>query len=64
MVVHEWGTFTSVQGGDGVQVEWNPLIKTDLPDFVYSAGVNNGGFRNVMLRAGSRKDEALVGSAC
>src|SRR6476619_4234828 len=24
-VVHEWGTFTSVQGGDGVLLNWKPL---------------------------------------
>jgi hypothetical protein len=32
---HEWGTFTSVQGADGVQMEWNPLIVSELPPFVY-----------------------------
>src|SRR5678816_468271 len=32
---HEWGTFTSVQGADGVQLEWNPLLLTELPKFVY-----------------------------
>jgi hypothetical protein len=35
-VAHEWGTFTSVQGSDGAQVQWNPFTKTDLPKFVYS----------------------------
>jgi hypothetical protein len=34
-VVHEWGTFTSVQGADGVQMIWNPQIAPDLPKFVY-----------------------------
>jgi hypothetical protein len=34
-VAHEWGTFTSVQGADGIQLEWNPLIVSDLPKFVY-----------------------------
>lgn len=34
-VAHEWGTFTSVQGADGVQIEWNPFIASDLPKFVY-----------------------------
>jgi hypothetical protein len=34
-VAHEWGTFTSVQGADGIQLEWNPLVTTDLPKFVY-----------------------------
>jgi hypothetical protein len=43
-VAHEWGTFTSVQGADGIQLEWNPLIKTDLPEFVYSRNVAQGGF--------------------
>ena len=34
-VVHEWGTFTSVQGADGIQMEWNPLEVAELPEFVY-----------------------------
>ena len=34
-VTHEWGTFTSVQGADGVQMDWNPLVAPDLPKFVY-----------------------------
>src|SRR5262245_39789157 len=34
-VVHEWGTFTSVQGADGILMEWNPLVTTELPSFVY-----------------------------
>jgi hypothetical protein len=33
---HEWGTFTSVEGADGVQIAWNPLSVAELPDFVYS----------------------------
>ena len=34
-VAHEWGTFTSVQGADGIQLEWNPFVISDLPKFVY-----------------------------
>ena len=34
-VAHEWGTFTSVQGADGVQFDWNPLVITELPAFVH-----------------------------
>ena len=34
-VAHEWGTFTSVQGADGVLIEWNPLETTVLPGFVH-----------------------------
>ena len=36
-IAHEWGTFTSVQGADGVLLEWNPLVTTDLPKFVYDS---------------------------
>ncbi len=39
LVVHEWGTFTSVAGKDGVPVEWRPLrAPDDLPGFVYGSG--------------------------
>jgi len=48
-VAHEWGTFTSVQGADGVQIQWTPSIKSDLPEFVYSRDDANGGFRNAAL---------------
>ncbi|HEY3901341.1 MAG TPA: hypothetical protein VGM54_22220 [Chthoniobacter sp.] len=41
-VVHEWGTFTSVQGGDGVQMIWNPLVAPDLPRFVYDRTRSQG----------------------
>jgi hypothetical protein len=35
LVAHEWGTFTSVQGGDGVLLSWKPLETSKLPGFVY-----------------------------
>lgn len=36
LVVHEWGTFTSIAGKDGVAVDWKPLNgSSDLPGFVY-----------------------------
>jgi hypothetical protein len=34
-VAHEWGTFTSVQGGDGTLLDWRPLESSRLPHFVY-----------------------------
>src|SRR5437899_2395529 len=34
-VAHEWGTFTSVQGADGVLLDWRPLETTQLPRFVH-----------------------------
>lgn len=33
--VHEWGTFTSVQGSDGKTLTWTPLSSSRLPRFVY-----------------------------
>jgi hypothetical protein len=41
-IAHEWGTFTSVQGADGVQLEWHPLTTTDLPGFVYGPANSSG----------------------
>ena len=34
-VAHEWGTFTSVQGSDGVLLDWRPLETSHLPKFVH-----------------------------
>jgi hypothetical protein len=35
LIVHEWGTFTSIAGDDGRAVEWLPMDgPTDLPCFV------------------------------
>jgi hypothetical protein len=39
LIVHEWGTFTTVQGADGEQIWWRPPASVDLPDFVYRAAV-------------------------
>ncbi|MGE3309717.1 MAG: hypothetical protein AB7O66_07085 [Limisphaerales bacterium] len=34
--VHEWGTFTSIQGSDGNPIPWNPFsTASDLPGFVF-----------------------------
>ena len=36
LVVHEWGTFTSIAGENGMALEWHPLKATnDLPSFVH-----------------------------
>ncbi len=35
LVVHEWGTFTSIAGPDGQAIQWRPLTgPSDLPCFV------------------------------
>ena len=43
LVIHEWGTFTSLQGSDGVPLKWNPLSSSHLPGFVYSWRRAGGG---------------------
>ena len=36
LVVHEWGTFTSIAGVDGKAAQWAPFdVTTDLPCFVH-----------------------------
>ena len=48
LTAHEWGTFTSIAGGDGQAVEWSPLTgSTDLPGFVEH-------FRNAGFKLGLR----------
>ncbi len=43
LVVHEWGTFTSVAGKNGVALDWRPLNgASDLPKFVYISADKKG----------------------
>jgi hypothetical protein len=45
LIVHEWGTFTTVSGANGTAYYWNPLIgPSELPDFVYGAPYIRQGF--------------------
>ncbi|HTA43529.1 MAG TPA: hypothetical protein VK789_13835 [Bryobacteraceae bacterium] len=45
LTVHEWGTFTSVAGPEGMPVEWNTLgCNSDLPKFVHDGGQRNRKF--------------------
>src|SRR5262245_8698818 len=47
LVVHEWGTFTSIAGKDGVALEWRPLNgATDLPKFVHTIQDQPSGLRH------------------
>lgn len=47
LVVHEWGTFTSIAGRDGVALDWRPLNgSTDLPKFVHTISEGGGGTRH------------------
>ena len=52
LVVHEWGTFTSIAGKDGVALEWRPLNgSTDLPGFVHTIQEGDKGLRHPSLKA-------------
>jgi len=47
LIVHEWGTFTSIAGKDGVALEWRPLNgASDLPKFVYTIQNHDEGLRH------------------
>lgn len=46
LIVHEWGTFTSIAGENGMALDWRPLAATnDLPHFVHDLA-DADGFRH------------------
>jgi len=49
-IVHEWGTFTSFSGSDGVKLEFRPLLNSDLPPFVFDRARQSG--QNLMWTKG------------
>src|SRR6478672_420229 len=52
LIVHEWGTFTSIAGKDGVALEWRPLNgSTDLPKFVHTMQSPASGLRHPLSKA-------------
>ena len=52
LIVHEWGTFTSIAGKDGVALEWRPLNgSTDLPKFVHTMQSATSGLRHPQSKA-------------
>src|SRR3977135_3670122 len=64
LVVHEWGTFTSIAGKDGVALEWRPLNgPPDLPKFVHTIQEGDAGLRNAPkadLRATERMETPVI----
>jgi hypothetical protein len=53
LIVHEWGTFTSIAGKDGVALEWRPLNgASDLPKFVHTIEKADLGLRHANGKAG------------
>ena len=64
LVVHEWGTFTSIAGKDGVALEWRPLNgPTDLPKFVHTIQQADDGLRHgpkADLRAAVRMETPVL----
>jgi hypothetical protein len=59
LVVHEWGTFTSFSGSDGVLVNFSPNY-TDLPGFVYSQNGPPDSKASRLLRDGTVSMETPV----
>lgn len=54
LVVHEWGTFTSIAGKDGVALEWRPLNgPSDLPKFVHTIQEGDDGLRHRSVGKGN-----------
>jgi hypothetical protein len=42
LIVHEWGTFTTFSGSDGVHLDFRPLRDQDLPLFVMNRASQSG----------------------
>jgi hypothetical protein len=59
LVVHEWGTFTSFSGSDGVPVGFRP-DNNDLPGFVYRDPGEPGGKGARLARGGTVSMETPV----
>ncbi|MDQ3817447.1 MAG: hypothetical protein M3362_07125 [Acidobacteriota bacterium] len=60
LVVHEWGTFTSIAGKDGLALEWRPLNgSSDLPKFVHTMQEGGGGLRNIPSKASMVAQERM-----
>ncbi|HMS40158.1 MAG TPA: hypothetical protein PKE69_08035 [Pyrinomonadaceae bacterium] len=60
LVVHEWGTFTSIAGKNGMAIDWRPLSETsDLPKFVYTMDETDG-FRETYETRLSGKTRTLA----
>jgi hypothetical protein len=49
--VHEWGTFTSVQGANGELLSWRPLQSSELPTFVFSTTSTSGFNASLLAKA-------------
>jgi hypothetical protein len=61
LVVHEWGTFTSIAGKDGVALEWRPLSgPSDLPKFVHTMQEGQEGLRHAQQPPGKGNITASV----
>src|SRR5262249_32048838 len=50
LVVHEWGTFTSFAGSDGVNLEFRPLVTSDLPRFIMNPYSQPGSPTSLFLK--------------
>src|SRR5829696_6761299 len=50
LVVHEWGTFTSFSGSDGVNLEFRPLVARDLPRFIMTPFNQPGSLSRALLK--------------
>ncbi len=64
LIVHEWGTFTTFSGSDGVYLDFRPLAsgESDLPDFVRDRTSDSPGsiFSKVRLRGKVRMETPVT----
>lgn len=61
LIVHEWGTFTNFSGSNGLQLEFRPLLDSDLPSFVYDRAMHSASpFLKSSYRARQRMETPVT----
>lgn len=65
LIVHEWGTFTTIAGLGGSAIDWRPLAgPSDLPSFVYTNADPGTGLRHGERCVGCNHFGCLCNGAC
>lgn len=63
LVVHEWGTFTTFSGSDGVRLDFRPFVENELPEFVFDRVLQAGAqspFAKGRTRASVRMETPVI----
>src|SRR5262245_8334131 len=60
LIVHEWGTFTNFSGSNGIQLDFRPLLDSDLPEFVYDRSMQSSSIFSKSFYARQRMETPVT----